>query len=225
MRASVVSSVYASPVLEAGEHVLDPVAPPVEQRIIAVLDTVLGMRRDAGCDARFKNSSAHEPKKAKEKTRTLTVPAEPKHTRRAGHFSVEMPGQFLVKINTSSSACSRTLIHRFVRHHDHPDLRAASTKKCPPPRSARRLRLSVFRGFVLRPQVDRQPPGHLPFAELAQIVGGSGSIYRGLTTCARNKFLTMALFALPMDRCFVQSSPILAKPARVAEDSLQLLSR
>ena len=29
---------------------------------------------------RFKNSSAQEPKKAKEKARTLTVPAEPKHT-------------------------------------------------------------------------------------------------------------------------------------------------
>ena len=29
---------------------------------------------------RFKNSSVHEPKKAKEKTRTLTVPTEPKHT-------------------------------------------------------------------------------------------------------------------------------------------------
>ena len=29
---------------------------------------------------RFKNSSAHEPKKAKEKTRTLTVNTEPKHT-------------------------------------------------------------------------------------------------------------------------------------------------
>jgi len=51
VRASVVSSVDAPPVLEAGEHVLDPVALPVEQRIIAVLDTVLGMRRDAGCDA------------------------------------------------------------------------------------------------------------------------------------------------------------------------------
>lgn len=49
--ASVVSGVDASPVLEAGEHVLDPVALPIEQRIIAVLDTVLGMRRDAGRDA------------------------------------------------------------------------------------------------------------------------------------------------------------------------------
>ena len=29
---------------------------------------------------RFKNSAAHEPKKAKEKTRTLTIPTEPKHT-------------------------------------------------------------------------------------------------------------------------------------------------
>jgi DNA replication protein DnaC len=29
---------------------------------------------------RFKNSSAHEPKKAKEKTRNLTIPTEPKHT-------------------------------------------------------------------------------------------------------------------------------------------------
>jgi hypothetical protein len=49
---------------------------------------------------RFKNSSAHEPKTAKEKTRNLTVTTEPKHTWKAGQFSVEMPGQFLVEINT-----------------------------------------------------------------------------------------------------------------------------
>lgn len=48
--ASVVSRVDASPILEAGEHVLDPVALLIEQRIIAVLDTVLGMRWDARRD-------------------------------------------------------------------------------------------------------------------------------------------------------------------------------
>jgi len=51
MGASVVSGVDAAPVLEAGEHVLDPVALPVEDAIVVMLDAVAGMRRDAGCDA------------------------------------------------------------------------------------------------------------------------------------------------------------------------------
>lgn len=49
--ASVVSGVDASPVLEACEHVLDPVALPVEDAIVVMLDAVAGMGRDAGCDA------------------------------------------------------------------------------------------------------------------------------------------------------------------------------
>lgn len=51
MSASVVSGVDASPVLEASEHVLDPVALAVECAIIIMLDAMLCMRRDAGRDA------------------------------------------------------------------------------------------------------------------------------------------------------------------------------
>jgi hypothetical protein len=48
--AGFVSGVDAPPVFEAGEHVLDLVPLTVEDRIIGMLDTVLGMRRDAGRD-------------------------------------------------------------------------------------------------------------------------------------------------------------------------------
>ena len=48
MSASVVSGVDASPVLEAGEQVLDAMALLVEDRIVGVLNAVLGMGRDAG---------------------------------------------------------------------------------------------------------------------------------------------------------------------------------
>lgn len=41
----------ASPVFEAGEHVLDPVALPIEHRIIGMLDAMAGMGRDARGDA------------------------------------------------------------------------------------------------------------------------------------------------------------------------------
>ena len=51
MSTSVVPGVDAAPVFEAGEHVLDPVALAVEDRIVAVLNTMLGMRRNAGRDA------------------------------------------------------------------------------------------------------------------------------------------------------------------------------
>ncbi len=47
---SVVSGVDASPVFEACEHVLDPVTLPVSDRIIAVLNTMLGMGWDAWPD-------------------------------------------------------------------------------------------------------------------------------------------------------------------------------
>ena len=51
MSTSVVPCVDATPVFEAGEHILDPVALSVEDRIIAVLDTMACMGRDARCDA------------------------------------------------------------------------------------------------------------------------------------------------------------------------------
>lgn len=50
MSASVVSGVDASPILEAGEHVLDLVALAVEDGIVGVLDAVPGMGRDARGD-------------------------------------------------------------------------------------------------------------------------------------------------------------------------------
>ena len=50
MGASVIAGVDASPVFETGEHVLDPVTLLVEDRIVWVLDAVLGMWRDAGHD-------------------------------------------------------------------------------------------------------------------------------------------------------------------------------
>jgi hypothetical protein len=49
--ASVVSSVDTAPIFEACEHVLDPVALPVEDGIVFVLCAVLGVRRDARGDA------------------------------------------------------------------------------------------------------------------------------------------------------------------------------
>jgi hypothetical protein len=49
--APVVSGVDSAPVLEAREHVLDLVAFSVEDRIVGVLDAMLGMGRDAGSDA------------------------------------------------------------------------------------------------------------------------------------------------------------------------------
>ena len=58
MSASVVSCVDASPVLEAGEHVLDLVALAVEDGIVAGLDAVAGIGRDAGGDAALDQSLA-----------------------------------------------------------------------------------------------------------------------------------------------------------------------
>lgn len=51
MSASVISCVDAPPVLEACEQVFDPVSLPVKDSIVAVLNTMFGMGRDAGCDA------------------------------------------------------------------------------------------------------------------------------------------------------------------------------
>ena len=51
MCASVVSSVDATPVLEAREHVLDPMAFSVEDAIVFVLCAMLGMGRNARGDA------------------------------------------------------------------------------------------------------------------------------------------------------------------------------
>lgn len=51
MSASVVSRVDSPPVLEAREQVLDFVALAIEDGIVAVLDPVLGVRRDARFDA------------------------------------------------------------------------------------------------------------------------------------------------------------------------------
>src|SRR5690606_8013388 len=48
---SVVPGVYAPPIFEASEQVLDLVALAVEDRIVAVLDTMAGMGRDARGDA------------------------------------------------------------------------------------------------------------------------------------------------------------------------------
>ncbi len=51
MSASVVSGMDAAPVFETGEHVLDPVALPVEDRIVAVLDAMAGVGRYTRRDA------------------------------------------------------------------------------------------------------------------------------------------------------------------------------
>lgn len=51
MSTSVVAYMDASPVLEPGKHVLDPMSFAIEEAIIVVLDAVAGMRRDAGRDA------------------------------------------------------------------------------------------------------------------------------------------------------------------------------
>ena len=51
MSTAVVSSVDASPVLEAGEQVFNLVALPIEQPIIAMLDAVLRMGWDTWRDA------------------------------------------------------------------------------------------------------------------------------------------------------------------------------
>lgn len=51
MSASVVSRVDSPPVLEAREQVLDFVALAIEDGIVAVLDPVLGVRRDSRFDA------------------------------------------------------------------------------------------------------------------------------------------------------------------------------
>lgn len=48
---------------------------------------------------RFKNSSAYEPEKAKEKNRNFTTASDPKHSQRAGQISAEITDQFLVEIN------------------------------------------------------------------------------------------------------------------------------
>ena len=53
MGATVVSGVDAPPVFEACEHVFDPVALPVEDGIVFVPCAVLGVRRNARCDAPF----------------------------------------------------------------------------------------------------------------------------------------------------------------------------
>ena len=47
MSASVVSCVDAAPVLEACEEVLDLVSLPIQDWVVAVLDAVLSVRRDA----------------------------------------------------------------------------------------------------------------------------------------------------------------------------------
>ena len=58
MSASVVSCVDASPVLEACEHVLDPLALAVEDGIVAGLDAMAGIGRDAWDDAALEQSLA-----------------------------------------------------------------------------------------------------------------------------------------------------------------------
>lgn len=51
MSASVISGVDATPVHEAGEQVLDLVSLAIEYRIVAVLDLVPGVGRNARDDA------------------------------------------------------------------------------------------------------------------------------------------------------------------------------
>ena len=58
MSASVVSGVDAPPILEAGKGVLDPVALPVEDAIVAVLDAMPGVGRDAWRDVPLDQSLA-----------------------------------------------------------------------------------------------------------------------------------------------------------------------
>lgn len=53
MSASIVSGMDAAPVFEAGEEVLDLVALSIELGVVTLLDTVLGMWRDARRDAAF----------------------------------------------------------------------------------------------------------------------------------------------------------------------------
>lgn len=48
----------APPILETGKGVLDPVSLPVENRIVAVLDAVLGVGRDAWRDVPLDQSLA-----------------------------------------------------------------------------------------------------------------------------------------------------------------------
>ena len=48
---SVLSRVDAAPVLEASEEIFDFVALPIEVFVVAILDFVAAMRRDAGGDA------------------------------------------------------------------------------------------------------------------------------------------------------------------------------
>lgn len=48
MSTSVVPRVDSPPVFEAGEHVLDLVALAIEYGVIAVLNAMFGMRRNAG---------------------------------------------------------------------------------------------------------------------------------------------------------------------------------
>ena len=50
MGASIVTGMDASPVFEAGEHVLDAVSLPVEQWIVVVLDFAIALGGDAGLD-------------------------------------------------------------------------------------------------------------------------------------------------------------------------------
>jgi hypothetical protein len=63
VRASVVSGVDTPPVLEAGEEVFDFVPLAIEDRVVAVLDLVLGMGRDARGDAPLPEGLA-EPDRA-----------------------------------------------------------------------------------------------------------------------------------------------------------------
>jgi len=53
VRASVIAGVDAPPVLQSGEHGLDPVALAVERLVVLDLDLAIGLRRDAGRDPSF----------------------------------------------------------------------------------------------------------------------------------------------------------------------------
>jgi hypothetical protein len=61
--APVVSRVDAAPVLETSEEVFDFIALPIQDAIIAMLNLVLGMRRNAGGDAALDKRVA-EPDRA-----------------------------------------------------------------------------------------------------------------------------------------------------------------
>ena len=56
--ASVIAGVDASPVLEAGEHILDAMALPVERSVVGYMDPAIDLGRDAGGDASFGESIA-----------------------------------------------------------------------------------------------------------------------------------------------------------------------